>query len=57
MVVSMVLWSKTSFAWDGPSARSSLAGLFLGDISWVLCQAHKHGARQGWDLLAEGYKS
>jgi hypothetical protein len=53
MVASVVERSWPLADWDGPSAGSSFAGLFLGGISWVFCRAHEHDGRQCWDLLAE----
>jgi hypothetical protein len=56
-VVSVMLWSKDSPVWDGPSTGSSLVGLFLGGILWEFSRAHEHGDNQCWDLLAERYES
>jgi hypothetical protein len=50
----MMLWSCYAPAWDGPSTRSYLAGLFFGGILWVFHQAHDKGGRQCWCLCDEG---
>jgi hypothetical protein len=54
MVALVVMRSWPLTAWDGPSARSSFAGLFLGGILWVFCRAHEHSGHQGYDSSAEG---
>jgi hypothetical protein len=54
MVVSMLVRLWPPAAWDGASARSSMAGLFLDGISWVFYRAREDGGHQCWDLCAEG---
>jgi hypothetical protein len=52
MVASVVV-SCPLAGWDVSSARSSFAGLFLGDISCVFCRARKDDGRQCCDLFVE----